>query len=190
MAENIPWGSDAAHTFVTNVGLITSKGPHGHNVMSAEWTHHVSYEPGYIMVNIRPTDATAENIVETGEFGVNIASTEQNVFASVAGGSSGKKVDKVAALRELEYDFYEAETIDVLMVEGAALNVECRVVEETGLGDHTMFVGEAQKVDAREPEPLAYHNGRYWKMNGDKIQKPPQEELDRIEEIVDKHSKD
>ncbi len=28
---DIPWGSEAAKKFITNVGLITSNGPFGHN---------------------------------------------------------------------------------------------------------------------------------------------------------------
>ena len=67
----IPWGSEAAKKFVTNVGLITSNGPYGHNIMAAEWTHHVSYNPGLIAVCIRPTAATNANITKTKKFGRN-----------------------------------------------------------------------------------------------------------------------
>ena len=59
--------------FLTNVGLITSDGPYGPNVMAAEWTHHISYSPGLIAVNIRGRDTTAENIKDSKEFGVNLA---------------------------------------------------------------------------------------------------------------------
>ncbi|MBI2110294.1 hypothetical protein HYT51_00760, partial [Candidatus Woesearchaeota archaeon] len=45
---DLPWGDPRTIKFVTNVGLITSTGPHGDNVMSAEWTHQVSYSPGLI----------------------------------------------------------------------------------------------------------------------------------------------
>ena len=43
---------DCTVQFLTNVGLITSDGPYGPNVMAAEWTHHISYSPGLIAVNI------------------------------------------------------------------------------------------------------------------------------------------
>ncbi len=50
---NLPWGDEKSNKFVTNVGLITSNGPYGHNIMAAEWTHHISYNPGLIAVCIQ-----------------------------------------------------------------------------------------------------------------------------------------
>lgn len=51
---DIPYGSLAHHAFVTNVGLVTSTGPHGENIMAAEWTHHLSYKPGMVAVCLGP----------------------------------------------------------------------------------------------------------------------------------------
>ena len=56
---DIQWNDRRTRQFVTNVGLITSDGPYGADVMSAEWTHHMSYSPCLIAVNIRGHDATA-----------------------------------------------------------------------------------------------------------------------------------
>ena len=95
---NIEWGDERLQV-VTGVGLITSNGKHGNNIMAAEWTHHVSYDPGLIAVHIGNHKATAQNISETKEFGVSIASEKQNVISSIAGGQSGKDYDKIAALK-------------------------------------------------------------------------------------------
>ena len=62
---DLPWGEERNKQFVTNVGLITSNGPNGHDIMSAEWTHHVSYSPGLIAVCVNFHDATHENIKAT-----------------------------------------------------------------------------------------------------------------------------
>jgi hypothetical protein len=35
------WNDRRTRQFVTNVGLITSDGPLGTNIMAAEWTHLV-----------------------------------------------------------------------------------------------------------------------------------------------------
>src|SRR3990170_4724695 len=99
---DLPWGDKRTTKFVTNVGLITSNGPIGPNIMAAEWTHHISYSPGLVMVNINAqNNATAVNIQKTKEFGVNIAAADQNIVASIAGGSSGRNVDKIKILKEL-----------------------------------------------------------------------------------------
>lgn len=185
---DIQWGSDPAKKFITNVGLITSDGPHGPNVMAAEWTHHISYEPGLIAVAIRPEDATAENIQKTKEFGVSLCATDQNVVSSISGGSTGKEIDKIAVLKELGVEFYQGKKIKAPMIKGAALNVECRLVHAKDLGDHTLFVGEAVDVQVSDKEPLAYFAGKYWKL-GERIQKPPQEVLEKIQKLVDKYKK-
>ena len=81
---DLPWNSEISNRFITNVGLITSDGHFGSNVMACEWTYHISYRPGLIAVCIRPNDATHENIRQTKEFGVNRCSTDQSVMSSVA----------------------------------------------------------------------------------------------------------
>ena len=186
---DLSWDDRRTHQFVTNVGLITSKGPNGPNVMSAEWTHYVSYAPSLIVVNISSKDATAENISASKEFGVNLAAQDHNIICSIAGGNSGHDVDKIAALTDLGVEFYDGKTINVPMINGAAMNAECQVIQETPLGDHTMFVGEVQEILADESVlPLVYHNGKYWKL-GDEVAKPPQQERDKIAGLIEKHKK-
>ncbi len=186
---DLPWGDEITDKFITNVGLVTSTGPFGHDAMACEWTHHVSYTPGLIVVCIRPNDATHENIKQTKEFGVSLCATDQSAMSSIAGGYSGKQYDKIKALKDLGFEFYEGKKIKALMVKGAAMNAECKLVNEYSLGDHTMFVGEV--VDAtNNPDkvPLAYHSRRYWIMDKNVV-KPSQEERERVRNIVEKFKK-
>ena len=143
---NLPWGDSTSNQFVTNVGLITSNGPYDHNIMSAEWTHHISYAPGLIAVCINPNDASHANIEKTKEFGINLCAANQATLSSVAGGYSGKKYDKIKALKELGFKFFKAKKIDVLMVEDAAMNAECKLIKKMKLGDHTSFIGEVVEL--------------------------------------------
>lgn len=186
---DLPWGDERTDQFVTNVGVITSHGPHGDNVMACEWTHHVSYSPGLIAVCVRQGDATCENIHATKEFGVNLCSDKQSVLSSVSGGSSGRAVNKVKVLEGLGFIFYRAKKIKTLMIEGAVLSAEFKLVREISIGDHTMFIGEVveAKADASK-NPLVYHKRKYWKM-GEHIDKPPQEELEKIKKLVEDNKK-
>lgn len=186
---DLPWGDDKSVKFITNVGLITSDGPAGPNVMSTEWTHHISYSPGLIAVCIRPTDATHENISKTKEFGVNICAVDQSIMASVAGGYTGREYDKIKALQELGFEFYKARKIKAPMVKDVAVNIECELVEAILLGDHTMFVGGVvEATNNSDKEPLGYHKGRYWIMNTGVV-KPLDEERERIRKVVEKFKK-
>ena len=186
---DLPWGSEQSFAFITNVGLITSSGPNGQNIMAAEWTHQISYEPGMVAICIGDESATAENIRKTKEFGISISSIDQNVLVSVAGGASGKNTDKIKVLEELGFKFHKAKKIKALMVDGAVLNVECKLINEMPLGDHIMFVGEALEASVnKNKEPLALHKGMYWKMT-ETIQKPSPEARGNIKKIIEKFSK-
>ena len=186
---DLPWGDEKTIQFITNVGLITSRGAFGDDVMSSEWTHHVSYSPGLIAVCLGKDRTTLANIRESKEFGINICATDQNVIASVAGGSHGKDFDKVAALKELGFKFHNAKKIKTLMVEGSVMNIECKLLREIELGDHVMMVGEAVDISLNNgKEPLAYHKLKYFKMT-ETIAKPQGEELERIKSVVEKNKK-
>jgi flavin reductase (DIM6/NTAB) family NADH-FMN oxidoreductase RutF len=185
---DLPRGDDRTKQFVTNVGLITSNGPYGYDIMACEWTHHVSYSPGLIAICIRANDATCINITKTKEFGVNLCASDQNVMSSIAGNYSGKSYNKIGALKELGFKFFKAKKINVFMVEGAAMNAECRVFKKFKLGDHVTIVGEVVEASSSGKMPLVYHNQKYYKV-GENIAKPQQQELDRIKAVIEKHKK-
>lgn len=153
--------------FATTVGLITTKGSKGRNVMAAEWTMHVSYEPMLIAIFIH-NSPTYWNIQETQVFGVNIASDDQAQLVNIAGGYSGTEIDKLGIPRIFET--YDAKHIDVPMLKGCALSAECKVTSIQKIGDHIMVVGEAvsAKFDERK-FPLIYTRGNYRKLSRTKI---------------------
>ncbi len=185
---NLAWDDRRTRKFVTNVGLITTDGPYGPNIMAAEWTHHISYAPCLIAVNIRPDDATHANILNSSEFGANLCASDQSVISNIAGGSTGKEVDKMSVLKELGAVFYRAKRINVLMLEGAAMNAECKLLKAVEFGDHTMFVGEVLEISAPDKSPLVHHDGKNWQI-GERALKPPSTALEEIDRLVRKYTR-
>ncbi|MBI2133599.1 flavin reductase [Candidatus Woesearchaeota archaeon] len=186
---DIKWEDFMSGQFVTSIGLITSNGPYGQNIESVEWTHHVSYEPGIIVACIRPADATHKNIETTKEFGVNIAAHNQATIVSVSGNYTGKDTDKIKALKELGFKFYKGKKINCMMVEGAALNAECKLQKAITLGDHTMFIGDVIEASANKNiMPFAYHQKKFWKLEKN-VEKPSDSEMERIRNTVQMHRK-
>ena len=184
----LPWNDPRSNKFVTTVGLITSEGLDGPNIMACEWTHHISYKPGLIAISLGHTKDTVKNIRSSKEFGINLCAADQSILSSIAGGYSGSKYDKVEALKELGFEFYRASKIKTLMVKGASLNAECQLFQEMSFGDHVMFIGEV--IDAThnpEKQPLVYHDGKYWSLES--AMKPKQEERETIRKVVEKHKK-
>lgn len=186
---DLPWDDPRTKKFVTNVGLITSDGPNGPDVMACEWTHHVSYSPGLIAICIRPTDATAQNIHTTKEFGVCLCASDQPDLSSISGNYSGHGHDKVAALKELGVKFTKSKKIKPPMIEGAALYIECKLFKELSLGDHTMFVGEiVEAIDVAKKKPMVLHGGSYWELTKS-LPKPSDAVRNKIEATLERHKK-
>ena len=178
----------SSKSFVTNVGLITTKGKYGDNIMACEYTHQILGNPLQILVCLTSNEATYEHLESSREFGVSICAANQNIVSSIAGNNTGKEVDKIGVLKELGVEFYQASTIDTLMVEGAVLNAECKLIESIIVNSHNrLFIGEANIFTEHSKEPIIYHGGEYFNL-GDKIQKPDQERLAQIDEIIKKYT--
>jgi flavin reductase (DIM6/NTAB) family NADH-FMN oxidoreductase RutF len=159
----------AYRLFTTSVALVTTNGPRGPNVMAAEWTFNVSYEPFLILVSIEPGEATHEAIAETGEFGVNLLAEEQVVAMGFAGHFSKHDTDKLSS--EL-FETVPATRIRAPLLKGCLLTAECKLVQRVEMGDHTAFVGEvvAFTVDPRK-RPVVLHRGAH--ALGARIPRPP-----------------
>ena len=185
---NLPGNDPRTRKLVTTVGLITTRGRLGDNVMACEWTHHVSYSPSLISVCIRTGKLSAENIEQTKEFGVNIAAADQNWIASIAGNQSGRLVDKIAVLKELGVEFYPAKTINVLMIKDSSITIECTLVQKVDIGDHPILIGEVREISATDKPPLLYQQGKYWNL-GPHLEKPSQEFRDKIAASVEQHKR-
>lgn len=187
---DIEWGSEHAISFVTNVGLITSNGVHGHNIMAAEWTHQISYSPGLIAVSIGKAKTTEDNIKSAKFFGVSLASSDQNVLASIAGGNHGKEVDKIGALKELGFKFFRSKAHDTYLVSDSLVQFECKLINTVDAGDHTLFIGEVvEKYPVnKDKKPLTYHQLKFWSL-GEQINKPDEESSKKIDEVIKNHKK-
>ncbi len=148
---------EAYRQFTTGVALITTHGRKGPNVMAAEWTFNVSYDPFLISVHLDPGEATHEAIVETGEFGVNMVAEDQVAAMAFAGHFSKYDAEKLSS--EL-FDTYPGARTGVPMIRGCLLNAECRVVQRVTMGDHTAFVGEVLEFSVdNSKRPVVLHRG-------------------------------
>jgi len=154
--------------FATTVALITTKGSnYGPNVMAAEWTINVSYDPMLVAVFVHDSP-TYWNMKKSRVFGVNIASDNQAELVNIAGGYSGTEIQKLAIPGIFE--MYDAKHIDVPMIKGCALNAECEVNAIQIMGDHIMVIGKVVSATFDHDKfPLIYTRGNYRKLSRIKI---------------------
>lgn len=179
---------NGADKFITNVGLITSKGPIGNNIMACEWTHHISYSPGKIAVCIKKTNnETTQNIRDSKVFGISLCAADQGIIPLVAGRNKGTAVDKIAVLQELGVSFHQGKEIDVLLVSEASMNAELRLIEEIDTGSHTMFIGEVIAASTTEKDSLAYTKANMGTVAP--IERFSEEKMQEVEKIIEKNKK-
>jgi len=150
---------EAVRAFTTAVAFITTNGKRGPNVMAAEWTFAVSRNPFLISVHLSPKDATHDTIMEKGEFGISLVGEDQVAAMGFAGHFTHHETDKLSS--EL-FETYSAKKIDAPMIKGCPVNLECKLVQQVSMGDHTAFVGEVVEI-AIDPakRPIAYRHGAY-----------------------------
>lgn len=185
------WGDERRNAFVSNVGLITSKDEDKNfNIMSAEWTFQLAYSPTRFGVSIGKGKLTEKNISSTRIFGISIASEKQNVIASLSGNNHGDSLDKIEVLKELGFEFIEGKETGILLVKDAVLQLECKLVERIDLGSHILFIGEVVSSSElnKKVDLLVYNSKTFYKV-GEKINKPIDEELAKIEEAVNNHKR-
>ncbi|MGI0009619.1 MAG: flavin reductase family protein [Nitrosopumilaceae archaeon] len=153
----------AQRHFVTGVSMITSNGYFGKNVMAAEWTMQISYDPLLIAIFLHESSVTLKNIRETREFGVNVASDKQSTLVNIAGGYSGSEIDKLKVKNS--FTFLKSKYIKSSTIANCAINAECQLFFIKKIGDHVMVVGKVVAIRYDETKkPLLYHTGRYYQI--------------------------
>ena len=129
--------------------------------MTAEWVMQISYQPVLIGMFIHEGSQTLKNIEKSREFGINVASQEQTTGVNIAGGYSGKELDKLK-IKNI-FKFIKPQKIKTPLIAGCTINAECKLVKMEKLGDHIMIVGKVVNIRHDDSKsPLIYHKGRYF----------------------------
>ena len=118
------------------------------NMLTIAWTGIVNSEPPMASVSVRKSRFSFEQIVQSGEFCINLISEDMVKQLDWCGVKSGKNFDKfketgLTALHPPELKYAP-------MVGESPLVLCCRVKESSDLGSHVMFVGEIVAVKVQE----------------------------------------
>jgi flavin reductase (DIM6/NTAB) family NADH-FMN oxidoreductase RutF len=151
--------------FPRPIVLVTTVNKEGKpNVMTASFIMPVSFEPKYIAFSISPQRYTFENLKETKEFVVNIASKEMKKEAEICGSCSGKNKDKFK-LAGLEIE--KASIVKAPLLKKAPISFECKLEFMKEFGDHFIVVGKVVKEHVRSEnfEPLLHYSGSEYRIS-------------------------
>ena len=140
------------------------------DVLAVAWINVVSSTPPSVAMGLRNTRRTLELIRATGEFTVNIAPTSLATQVDFCGLVSGRKYDKFA---QTGLTLAPAAVISTPLIAECPYNLECRVTNQTQVGEYTVVIGEivethaeesildeaGEKVDVDALDPLVYIAG-------------------------------
>ena len=149
----------ALNVMPTALTLIGSSWQGRDNVMTAGWAVCCSVKPPLVSVYIYHKWLTRELISKSGEFVVSVLAGDQVAVSEICGTVSGREADKYA---KAKLQTRRGEKVNVPLIEGCLANLECKVVAEYEVGDHTLFVGEIVAAhDGGRRDPLVYFERRY-----------------------------
>ncbi|MFP3902805.1 MAG: flavin reductase family protein [Armatimonadota bacterium] len=126
--------------FPVTIVMVISRDEQGRaDIMPAGWNMQCSTDPKLVAVAIHYDRCTYRCIKDRGEYVWAWPGEGQGQIVEQTGSCHGDEVDKFA---EFDIPHCDGVATDVPLLEGAAANLECRVVDEFPTGDHAIFVGE------------------------------------------------
>jgi Conserved protein/domain typically associated with flavoprotein oxygenases, DIM6/NTAB family len=139
--------------FASGVTIVTTKTKEDKPIgITVSAFASVSLEPPLILVCIDKR-ASVHDILEEGHpFSVNILAEDQEILSRRF---ASKEPDRFAGI-----GYTEGEA-GVPILNGALAAIECRVAHSYSGGDHTIIVGEVERIDVTDGKPLAYFRGGY-----------------------------
>ena len=112
----------------------------------------LSLHPPLVLVCIERSVKTHDAIAAAGKFGVSILSSAQ---ADISSKFASRNDDKFGGVELV------AGEMDVPLIAGALTAIECRVYDQLPGGDHSIFIGEVEKIHTTEGDPLLYFRSGY-----------------------------
>ena len=162
-------------TPVVLVSCADPKQPDKPDMITIAWAGTVNSEPPMVSVSLRKDRWSHGLIMDSGEFVVNLVDEKMARALDFCGVRSGRDTDKA---KETGMSYMPADQMETApAIEGAPLNLCCKVRQMLELGSHDMFIGEVVSVmvrqDLLDPDGklhlekaglIAYSHGLYQKL--------------------------
>jgi len=143
----------ALSRFASGVTVVTTRDAAGklHGLTVSAFCS-VSLDPPLVLVCIEKATASHYAFAESGEFTASILSESQAGLSEHFATELANKFDEIATM----------ETSNGLpAIHDASAVLECSIRFMHDGGDHTIFVGEVEKVSINDHAPLVYFRGDY-----------------------------
>jgi flavin reductase ActVB len=142
--------------FASGVTVVTTRDAAGQpQGLTASSFCSVSLEPPLVLVCVDNRLGARRAIEESGLFAVSVlAESQESVSRRFAGGGADK----------FSGPGLVPGTNGAPLVAGALCHIECRLAAVHAAGDHTIFVGEVERLETAPGRPLLYHESGYHRL--------------------------
>lgn len=148
--------------FATGVTVVTTWDAEGRPAgLTASAISSVSLEPPLVLACISHKSQAYPSFLPGRQFAVNILASDQEAVARRFASST------MAGAEKFEGVGYHKSALGLPVLEGALAAFECTIVHAYPGGDHTIFVGQVEALDAHGDhgrEPLLYYRGRFGRL--------------------------
>ncbi len=144
------------------------------NILTVAWTGILNTNPAQVYISVRPERYSHDIIKETGEFAINLTTSELTYATDWCGVKTGAKVDK---FKEMNLTKEKLNHINCPGIKESPVTIECKVRDIQSFGSHDMFIADVISIDADEKymnengafditkcNLIAYANGKYFEM--------------------------
>ena len=117
------------------------------NIITLAWAGTVCSDPAMVSISVRSERYSHDIIEETGEFVINLVTTELTKKCDWCGVKSGRDFDK---FKEMKLTEYKSDFLGVPAIDESPVNIYCKVKKIERLGSHDMFIAEVVGVTVDE----------------------------------------
>lgn len=146
---------DVMGRFASGVTVITTRDGETDYGAAASAVSSLSDEPPMLLICLNVSSSTAQAIVRSGTFAVNVLSEDS---APVAQRFASKVPDKFQSIA------FERGHEGIPLISGSIAQFECVVEETVRGGTHLVFLAQVVRVTSHPGNPLAYFRGSFGRM--------------------------
>ena len=144
---------NAMGLFATGITVITTKDTSGKPFgLTANAFSSLSLDPPMLLICVDKGVDCYACFDESKVFAVNFLSLTQEELSTRF---ATKGIEKFEGLS------YRVGELGVALLDGALAHFECTVAHAHEGGDHTIYVGEVQRLVTMEGDPLLFYQGKY-----------------------------
>jgi len=119
--------------------LATSQSGGKSNIITLAWHCPLSSKPPLVGISVGKTRFSHSLISDGRDFVISIPTEGMTDKVLLIGDKSGKDVDKFS---ETGLTAVKGDVVKAPIIKECPINIECKLVAELDVGDHTLFVGE------------------------------------------------